>query len=614
MALLTRTANPRLNLYYGIFASAFASLVLLLALFEQLQLRQLWLSHILIIGSLVFYLYIALSARTLHLDDFFVAGRRVPSVFGGLALAATVIGGVGFFAVTGAVFFLGFDALVIGLGWVLGLLVALVLFVPYIRKSGAYTTPGFLGIRFASPTLRMAAALCLLPPVALLLTAEVKAAAFIMSLFVSVSYENALLISAGFVAIVVVLGGMRSVAWTQSVQIFVALAGFLVPAIIVSLMVTNLPLPQLTYGELFQRLATFEVLGGIVPGVPAAVSAALPGDVPMALTKPFLQPFGAFAWPDFIALLVCFALGTAAFPTILQRACLAQTAFKQRRAFAWATLLVALFVVTVPAYVAFVKYQVLQDLSTATADQMPQWFKGLEDAELAELADGATGAITAKSLLLAREGIALALPLTAGLPFVIAALVAAAGLAAALAAAAAQLFSLSASLSDDLYAVADRRASPNLRLLVARIAALLAAAGAAAAMTWSDLDLLQALFLAMSLASGTFFAPLLLAVWWRRTTPLGALAALLTGFALTAAPAALYLTGGTPFLGFDAMTAGALAAAAGLIVGIAVSLVAPRADASLDTFADDLRRVGGETLLDQLRRRRGASASAPPVA
>ena len=73
---------------------------------------------------LVLYLVIAVGARTLNVEDFFASGRRVPSVFNGFVLAAIAVGGVGFFAYTGTVFFLGFDALAIGLGWTAGLLLA----------------------------------------------------------------------------------------------------------------------------------------------------------------------------------------------------------------------------------------------------------------------------------------------------------------------------------------------------------------------------------------------------------------------------------------------------------------------------------------------------------
>ena len=74
-----------------------------------------------------------------------------------IALAMIAVGGVGFLAYTGTVFFLGFDALAIGLGWTFGMLLAAILFVPYLRKAGSYTLPSFLGHRFRSRTSRLAA-------------------------------------------------------------------------------------------------------------------------------------------------------------------------------------------------------------------------------------------------------------------------------------------------------------------------------------------------------------------------------------------------------------------------------------------------------------------------
>ena len=48
------------------------------------------------------------------------------------------------------------------------MLLAAILFVPYLRKAGSYTLPSFLGHRFRSRGLRMAASVMQLPPTALL--------------------------------------------------------------------------------------------------------------------------------------------------------------------------------------------------------------------------------------------------------------------------------------------------------------------------------------------------------------------------------------------------------------------------------------------------------------
>ena len=145
-----RTPNPHLGAYYGIVTSAFVSLIIILAMFEQLGWGRLLLAQCMMLVPLALYLLIAVGARTFEVEDYFVSGRRVPPVFNGFALAAVAVGGVGFLAYTGTVFFLGFDALAIGLGWTFGMLLAAILFVPYLRKAGSYTLPSFLGHRFRS--------------------------------------------------------------------------------------------------------------------------------------------------------------------------------------------------------------------------------------------------------------------------------------------------------------------------------------------------------------------------------------------------------------------------------------------------------------------------------
>src|SRR5262245_30361596 len=186
-----RQANPHLGAYYGILTSAFVSLVVSLAMFEQLGWQEMGVARAMILVPLALYLVIALGARTLDVEDFFASGRRVPPVYNGAVLAAVLIGGTGFFAYTGTLFFLGFDALAIGLGWTAGLFISGLLFVPYLRKAGAYTLPAFIGQRFRSRSLRAATSILQLPPVALMLAAEIKIAAFVGVIFLPVSFSLA---------------------------------------------------------------------------------------------------------------------------------------------------------------------------------------------------------------------------------------------------------------------------------------------------------------------------------------------------------------------------------------------------------------------------------------
>jgi len=246
-----RTANPHLGAYYGIVTSAFVSLILLLAMFEQLGASRTVLAETMLLAPLALYLLIAIGSRTLEVEDFFCSGRRVPPIFNGFVLAATAVGGVGVLVYTGTVFFLGFDALAIGLGWTAGMLIGGVLFVPYLRKAGSYTLPTFLGHRFRSRIVRMTASVVQLPPTALLLAAEMKIAALIAVLFLPVSFSLAVVTIAVFIGVTAILGGMRSVTWTGSAEFLVGAIGLAMVVTTVSIVLTNIPAPQLTYGEMF---------------------------------------------------------------------------------------------------------------------------------------------------------------------------------------------------------------------------------------------------------------------------------------------------------------------------------------------------------------------------
>src|SRR6478672_6944978 len=306
-------ANPNLGAYYGIFTSAFVCLVISLAMFEQLGWKETWLARTMMLTPLLLYLAIALCTRTVDVEEFFASGRRVPPVYNGAVLAAVLVGGTGFFAYTGTLFFLGFDGLAIGLAWTTGLLVSGLLFVPYLRKAGAYTLPAFLGHRFRSRSLRAMASLLQLPPAAFLLAAEIKIAALISVMFLPVSYQ---------------------------------LAVAAVPVIIVTVLFTNVPAPQLTYGEMFEPLKRSESIVGISPTAPGELATALPAAQPKPRIKPFLQAFGAVSQTDFLTLFLCLTLGTAALPSLLARSGVTSSVADQRRSVAWAAFFVALFAIS----------------------------------------------------------------------------------------------------------------------------------------------------------------------------------------------------------------------------------------------------------------------------
>lgn len=605
-----RQANPLLGVYYGILTSAFVSLVIALAMFEQLGWPPMWLTEAMILVPLALYLLIAIGTRTLNVADFFVSGRRVPPVFNGLVLATVLIGGTGFFAYTGTLFFLGFDGLAIGLGWTAGLLLSGLLFVPYLRKVGAYTLPAFLGLRFRSRALRALASLMQLPPVALLLAAEIKIGALVAVLFLPISYQLAVAAVATIITFITLVGGMRSLTWSASAEFIVGAAGFAVPLIIVSVLLTNLPAPQLTYGEIFAPLQRSEIVAGVSPSVPGPLATALPAEQPKPSTKHFLQPFGAIGEMDFLTLFLCLALGTAALPSLLVRSGVTSSVAEQRRSVAWGVLFVALFAASAPALAAFVKHLMFQDVAQTQAGALPAWLNELSAYRLAVARDAnGDGAIEASELFIARDGIALALPIAARLPFVCTVLVAAAGMAVALGAAASHLFTLAGSIADDVIRVIDPRNNVLPRVMVVWVAIAATALSAAVFLAFAGIDLMQAAVTAFAFAAATFFPVLLLAIWWRRCTVWGALAAMVLGFGAMSLDVAFgaSFAAGHPHL--TMVVAALISAALGLVGGVAGSLIGPRPSAVADNYFEELRDPFGEALYDRALRRAASAQS-----
>ena len=538
-------------------------------------------------------------------------GRRVPPVYNGAVLSAVLIGGTGFFGYTGTLFFLGFDALAIGLAWTTGLLVSGLLFVPYLRKSGAYTLPGFFGHRFRSRSIRAMASVLQIPPVALLLAAEIKIAALIAAMFLPLSYTLAVFAVVVMIAAITIVGGMRSLTWSASAEFIVSAIGFAVPLIIVAVMLTNLPAPQLTYGEMFEPLQRSETIAGIAPSAPGELATALPTEQPRPSAKPFLQAFGAIDRTDFLTLFLCLTLGTAALPSLLARSGVTSSVGDQRRSVAWAAFFVALFAISAPALAAFVKLLMFQDIAQAQASELPAWLNELIARRLllAQDANG-DGAIEASELLVARDGIVLALPMAARLPYVCTVLMAAAGMAIALAAAASHLFTLAGSVADDVLRLIDPRNEMLPRLMVVWVAIAATALGAGVFLALADIDDHAGRHQGLRLRRGDLLpgaaachlvAALLAARRHARAR------VRLCGDAQRRSPSAARSSPGNS--ASPPVAAALIGVVLGLIAGLVGSLLGPKPSPAAQAYFDELRDPTGDSLYERAQRRAAAAAA-----
>jgi len=615
----TPAVNPKLGSSFAIFASTYTCLVLMLVVLEQLGLSTLTIDHVIVIAPALFYIAIGFMTRTIAVDDFFVAGERVPPLYNALALNAMVFGGSLLVGSIASFFFIGIDAIAIPIGLFAGLVLMAVLFVPHLRKAGAYTVPGFLHLRFGkSGSVRLAASALMLAPCLIAVVAEValggKLLGYLLpspqTLGISLSTTAffTILVAASAV-LAVALGGMRAATWTQCAQ-FVVVLGLLAPLIVVSVMRTNLPLPQLTYGAQLEEIKEREAAKGFITSTrPKALSEVLPTQAAQPVTRPAERMFSAIAPFDFVLLIFCLAAGVAAHPSFLPRISTTPTILASRRMFGWTTMIAAFVVLTIPAYAFFTKAMAVEALVGVPVSDLPSWARALQQIGFISLPGNQFDQLGgAQRVTFQPDSLALILPMAGHLPRVFFGLAAAALLAAISACAAGHLVALANTVSDDIYhGTLNKSASPARRLLMARLS-MIAFGVFVFLLAQGHVDPLRWAIVSLSLAAGTFFAVLVLSVWWRRLTAKGAFAGMVAGFTVTA----LYLsTSGAALFGIDPLNAAAIGVPVSFAAATLVSLFLGAPDAQALDAVEDLRVPAGETL--QSRMVRLASRTKPSL-
>jgi len=598
---------------YAIYTSVFAAFVILMAILEQIGVSERVIGYLFIIVTLVLYAGIGVIARTVQISEYFVAGRRVPAFYNGVAAAASWVSGGAFVGIAGSLYVLGYDGLAFVIGLSGGFVLLAVLIAPYLRKLGAYTVPDFLAARFGGDIVRIAGVVVLVCCSVAFLTAQLQWTGIIVSRFLGMTFQTAIVIGLIGILLCSVLGGMRAVTWTQVAQYIVLFAAFLAPVIILSAQHYAVPIPQLTYGAALQEITALET------------NMAVQGLVEPSQLKPYLTPFTNYDPANFFLLILCLMAGTASLPHLLMRYVTTPSVREARKSVGWSLLFVFLLFFTAPAYAAFAKLEVYQSVIGASLDALPDWIYAFGRIGLVQVCGADATAVTAikaacaalgnadgllhlSDLSIDRDVIVIATPEIAGLPYVIAGLVAAGGLAAALSTANGLLIAVANTLSHDVhYNLADPRASTARRLVVARALVIAVAVAAAWLATANPLDILSTVAWAFSLAAAGNLPALVLGVWWKRCTREGAIAGMLTGFAVSLFYQIFTQYGGMgEWFGVRNVSAAVFGLPIGFATIYVVSRLTPEPSREIEDFIDEIRTPRGETMVDATRKKGAA--------
>ncbi len=376
--------------------------------------------------SFALYIGVAIWSKARSTSDFYVAGNQVPAVVNGMATAADWMSAASFISMAGVISFLGRDGSVYLMGWTGGYVLLALLLAPYLRKFGKFTVPDFVGDRYDSQVARVVAVICALFVSFTYVAGQMRGVGIVFSRFLDIDVGYGVLVGMGIVFFYAVLGGMKGITYTQVAQYCVLIFAYLVPAIFVSLLMTDTLVPQLGFGSTLS-----DGSGGYLLDRLDQLSRELGFAAYTSGQKGTL---------DVLFITLALMVGTAGLPHVIVRFYTVNRVSAARSSAGWALVFIALLYTTAPAVAAFARTNLLETVSDARYEDVPQWFKKWEATGLIEFLDHNRDGIiqytgpeseTLNELTIDRDIMVLANPEIARLPPWVAGLVAAGGLAAA---------------------------------------------------------------------------------------------------------------------------------------------------------------------------------------
>jgi len=575
--------------------------------------QQLW-AYFFVVLTFGIYISIALWARAGSTEDFYVAGHDIHPALNGMATAADWMSAASFLSMAGLIAFLGYGGSVYLMGWTGGYVLLALLLAPFLREFGKFTVPDFVGDRYYSKAARIIAVICALMVSFTYIAGQMKGVGVAFSSFLGVPFNVGIFIGSFIVFFYAVLGGMKGITYTQVAQYVVLIFAYTVPAIFISLIVTNNPIPQLGFiGNIAETdISMLDKLNSVVTDL---------GFTEYTSTTK--------AKIDVFCITAALMFGTAGLPHVIIRFFTVSSARAARKSAGWALMFIALLYTVAPAVGAFARMNFIDTVNEATyisdgenyeeraaailaegGKPVPAWYKDWEKTDLLDYKDhngdgimqyrGPASPDGIKNEVVPNQDIfVLANPQIANLPGWVIGLVVAGGLAAALSTAAGLLMVISSAISHDLLKSTFR---PNMseknELRAARLSAFAAVIAAAliGAFASSLPFVAQVVAFAFGIAAASLFPVIFLGIFWKRMNKEGAIAAMLVGLITTVTYISYFkFMGGTQdgwWFGVSPEGIGFVFMWLAAVVGIIVSLATKAPPQNIQDLVEDIRIPG----------------------
>ncbi|HQD66473.1 MAG TPA: VC_2705 family sodium/solute symporter, partial [Casimicrobium huifangae] len=457
-----RAFTAQLKKVYTWYTGGFVLFVVALAILEKAGMPRAWIGYVFLLATVLLYAGIGVMSRTSDASEYYVAGRRVPAVFNGMATGADWMSAASFIGMAGTLYLQGYSGLAFIMGWTGGYVLVALFLAPYLRKFGQFTIPDFLGARYGGNTARFVGVLIAILCSFVYVVAQIYGVGLITARLTGLSFEVGVFVGLAGILVCSFLGGMRAVTWTQVAQYIILIIAYMIPVVWLSMKHTNIPLPQLVYGSVLEKVsaredqllkdpkelevrklfadraaaaeAKLKALPGSFDSGKAEVQKALddakssnagpeqvvaaqkavdtyPRDAAAAKTAwtkeaalkgraaPPLKHGEAFpaanekardvARKNFLALIFCLMVGTAALPHILMRYYTTPSVKEARNSVFWSLFFIFLLYFTAPALAVLVKFDIYTMLVGSEFAKLPAWVNSWSkvDPSLLSIAD-----------------------------------------------------------------------------------------------------------------------------------------------------------------------------------------------------------------------------------
>lgn len=577
--------------------------------------------------SFALYIVIAVRSRAGSTKEYYTAGGGVSPFANGMATAADWMSAATFISMAGTVAISGYDGSRFLMGWTGGFVLLTVLMVPFLRKFGKATVPDFIGDRYYSKSARLVAVICAIFICMTYIMGQMGGVGIVFSQLFGISKAAGVIIGACIVFFYAGLGGMKGITYTQVAQYCVMAFAYTIPAIFISIALTNNIFPQL----------------GLIGDYTAGGA---------ELREPFLERLntinenlgfkqftaGSMSKVDMFCITAALMCGTAGLPHVIVRFFTVKDVKAVRKSAAWTLAFIAVIYLTAPTIGSFSRVNLIEKLHQTSYAEAPQWFKDFEstgqmswvdkngDGAIqyfgAGKSDAGTSAVFEGKPILVKDGrgpsgerlvsnkidssnpnelyfgndiMVMANPHMAGLPKWVIALLMAGCIAAALSTAAGLLLVLSTSVSHDLMkGIIKPGLSDKEEMRYARFASL----GSLIIAVYFGINppsafVAKTVAFAFGMAASSFFPTLLMGIFSKRVNREGAIAGMVSGIAFTLGYIIYFqFMGGVTdqyLFGISPEGIGAVGMVINFVVTLLVSALTPAPPREVQEMVDSIR-------------------------